>query len=936
MDELNREFADDAGEAVSVTGIASATEELRKRRSTRIVQAVPLTVAGVDALGRPFTECTSTLIINCHGCRYQSKHYVLKNMWVSLEVPHPETGRPPRSVRGRVAWIQRPRTVRQLFQVALELEIPGNAWAIAFPPQDWFPFPDAAASVISPASASPHSTPVANPQGSEDAALHHESDTDFSIPLNDALPSPVAAPENLRVFPAPASTTDASMQLARHVARLVAEARQQIHAAAREAAAQAVSAERRIQAEEWEQRIARDRQRFSQQLDAALQGLQEESANLNRAAQTAAAEALQRDLPRWLAPQLEGLARDLTAQLSQEALAHQRAHREQASAALDELHAACRRAEELAHRVQEHAEQSQARLASTLESASQSAQEFRGQQQTTAESLTQALHATAQEIRDQISAFVISAQLNWKKQAEGELEAAQGRLQIAADNTVGAAQLQVAKSINEHANTVLSQFQQETERLQAGFREAAAVAVADSDLRLKVLHDAARAELARVDDAVAHAGEAASKLESVPQRMEAAQQHALVEFHSQLEDVLSLHRNELHRRSESLFEELSGRIHAMFADASGHAASGFKQHVESLLQPHLTQAQEAIHRLAGGRSMLEAATSLQQDRVRVAADEAFAAALANFRANLGGVEQLLRESADAITTKSLADLEGKAESAKHQTVDDLVKSAEWYEKKAQTQIQQLVERAGELAETRLRERAAEISAAFAGELDTASRNFIGHTQSQMEEVVRDAFERARALFSEAADTTSAAFIDEIQRQARQELGGFEAETQKSVAHSMAHMEAARSDMVQQVTTEQENFLRRFQSAMSGAMNASVAEANQRVQAGFGPLLDSWKSMTQSQQSEMQGLYKRLGDEAAEHFRGRLENVSNQWMLATVASLDRQSRDVVAGIASTAEEKLRETCTQVFSDIGNALRERLGQIAANFKAPPIAH
>ena len=935
MDELNREFADEAGEAVSVTGIASATEELRKRRSTRIVQAVPLTVAGVDALGRPFTESTSTLIINCHGCRYQSKHYVLKNMWVSLEVPHPETGRPPRSVRGRVAWIQRPRTVRQLFQVALELEIPGNAWAIAFPPQDWFPFPDAAADLTSPASASPHSTPAAHTQESEDAALHHESDTDFSLPLSDALPSPVAAPENLRVFPAPASTTDASMQLARHVARLVAEARQQIHAAAREAAAQAVSAERRIQAEEWEQRIARDRQRFSQQLDAALQRLQEESANLNRAARTSTAEALQRDLPRWLAPQLEGLARELTAQLSQEGLGHQRAHREQASAALDELHAACRRAEELAHRLQEHAEQSQARLASTAESASQSAQESRRQQQTTAESLTLALHATAQEIRDQISAFVISAQLTWQKQAEGELEATQGRLQIAADNTVGAAQLEAAKSINEHANNVLSQFQHETERLQAGFGEAATRAVADSDLRLKELHDAARAELARVEDAVARAREAAGKLESVPQRMEAAQQHALVEFQSQLEDVLSVHRNELHRRSEFLFEELSGRIHAMFADASGHAASGFKQHVESLLQPHLTQAQEAIHRLTGGRSMLEAATSLQQDRVRVAADEAFAAALANFRANLGGVEQLLRESADAITAKSLADLEGKAESAKHQTVDDLLKSAEWYEKKAQIQIQHLVERAGEQAETRLRERAAEISAAFAGELDTASRNFIGHTQSQMEEVVRDAFERARALFSEAADTTSAAFIDEIQRQARQELGGFEAETQKSVAHSMAQMEAARSDMAQQVTAEQENFLRRFQTTMSGAMNASVAEANQRVQAGFGPLLDSWKSMTQSQQSEMQGLYKRLGDEAAEQFRGRLENVSNQWMLATVASLDRQSRDVVAGIASTAEEKLRETCTQVFSDIGNALRERLGQIAANF-SPPVTH
>ena len=35
-------------------GALNANTELRKRRSTRIVQAVPLVVTGVDALGRPF------------------------------------------------------------------------------------------------------------------------------------------------------------------------------------------------------------------------------------------------------------------------------------------------------------------------------------------------------------------------------------------------------------------------------------------------------------------------------------------------------------------------------------------------------------------------------------------------------------------------------------------------------------------------------------------------------------------------------------------------------------------------------------------------------------------------------------------------------------------------------------------------------------------
>src|SRR5713226_10758225 len=339
MDELGREFTEDMGEAVSETGLASATVELRKRRSTRIVQAVPLTVAGVDALGRQFSEHTSTLIINCHGCRYQSKHYVLKNMWVTLEVPHPETGQPPRTVRGRVAWIQRPRTVRQLFQVALELELPGNAWGIAFPPDDWFAFPDAAHSAVDALGVA-HLTEHSQP--STEAVEQTEStspaaEADFDLPLSDTHAASVHPSERLRAFPAPASTTDASMQLARQVTRLLADARQQIYAAAREAATQAVSAEHRISAEQWDQRMTADRELLSREVAATLEKIREESATLHQSAQNAAAEALQRDLPRRLAPQLEDLARDLTAQLSQEALALRYATAEQAGAALQTL-----------------------------------------------------------------------------------------------------------------------------------------------------------------------------------------------------------------------------------------------------------------------------------------------------------------------------------------------------------------------------------------------------------------------------------------------------------------------------------------------------------------------------------------------------------------------------------------------------------------------
>jgi hypothetical protein len=213
-------------------------------------------------------------------------------------------------------------------------------------------------------------------------------------------------------------------------------------------------------------------------------------------------------------------------------------------------------------------------------------------------------------------------------------------------------------------------------------------------------------------------------------------------------------------------------------------------------------------------------------------------------------------------------------------------------------------------------------------MDQSSRNVVTCAQKQMGDVVSDAFERARALFAEAAETTSAAFIDEIQRHARQDLEGYIAELQKSAVEARTRLDAARSDLAEKVTSEQEDFLRRFQTGMSDAVEAGVAEANQRVQAGFAPLLKSWTSMTET---EMYEIYTRLGEQAAQQYRERLDNVSSQWMLATVTSLDHQSREAVSRIAITTEEKLRETCTKVFADIGDALRDRLQQIAPEVDA-----
>jgi len=927
MDEFGRHIADLPGEMVSEP-VIDPSAELRKRRSTRIVQAVPLGVTGVDALGRPFVERTSSLIINCHGCRYQSKHYVLKNMWVTLEIPHPEAGQPARTVRGRVAWIQRPRTVRQLFQVALELENPGNVWGIAFPPEDWF------ASETSPGKPLPAT-------GSDLPPAPAKSETlEAPQPETDAPPQTANA-DNVRMFPAPTSTTDASLQLARQVARLVADAKQQIQASAREAASQAVSAERRVAFEQWEQKFAAAREEVAHEAGRAIDRIHEETEARAKTAHAAAAEALRTELPKWLAPQLEQLAYELTRRLSKAGSDQETAQQKQLQEISGRIDALCRQAEEVGKRVGEEAAQAEARLRAGAEHAAEALQQATREHQESLRQQRELFGNAAGEAQQQLTAAMAEAQSTLQERIAQQLDQAKSQLQTSAESLVAGAKEQAAGGLQEQVHAAHGQLQeqtqQETARQLAALREAAANVQGENERHLATLRESLQAEAARLGESIAATRDSVQQLEQFTARISGVQEQALGGFQSQLDDVLSLHRNELQHRSESLCDEMNARVNATFAAAAQETLAKFNEEIRGLVAPEIARSEEAVQRLAGGRSLLEAATTLQQDRIRTAADEAFAESLGRFRENLGSVEQLLQDSAQSVIARSLGELESKAGDVRHQAVEEMYKSAEWYEKKAQTQIASLSEKAVEQAANQLRDRAGEISGVFATEVDHASRNFVEHTQAQMAEVVHDAFERTRALFAEAADTTSAAFTDEIQRHARTELEGFNAAVRKSGEEAHLHLESSYQHVTRRLTGEQEEFLRRFQGQMSSALELGISEVHQKVKDGLTPLLESWKTMTGAYQEEMRGAFERMGNQAAEHHRARLENASNSWLVATVAMLNNQSQDIVSSIAKSAEEKLRLTCAEVFAGVGESLRERLQQIASGFgkSVPPQA-
>jgi hypothetical protein len=106
------------------------------RRSSRIEQSVPLLILCTDRRGESFQERTSAVSVNLHGCRYPSRHDYAPEGWVTLQVTGTEGANSP-VVHARVCAVFSPQTPRELCQVGIELETPGNVWGIPAPPEDW-------------------------------------------------------------------------------------------------------------------------------------------------------------------------------------------------------------------------------------------------------------------------------------------------------------------------------------------------------------------------------------------------------------------------------------------------------------------------------------------------------------------------------------------------------------------------------------------------------------------------------------------------------------------------------------------------------------------------------------------------------------------------------------------------------------------------------
>ena len=955
---------------------ASSDPDAQKRRSTRIVQAVPITVTGVDALGQPFKERTTTVMVNCHGCKYQSKHYVPKNSMVTLEVPRPEAGQ-KRTTQGRVVWVQRPRTVRELFQIGLEFEVPGNVWGIAFPPEDWFSSPYEAGVEtskpvaahepklsVTPPSAAPPSpapapftleqktetpppglrTPVSAPpkpvtpeqhvpSGLTSAGtpaaprppqeLFSQKPTVATVPppqqgaatTSAPVSVPAGAGDEGKIHVVPASSADLQGPLARQMAQMVDEVKEKLDKSLRRGAEAAITEEMAIARQQLDSQL---HEAIERAIKVSMERVSESSVRkvVQQATdRTSAIVEEARKATEASAIQLDEKIRDAVQQAVTGAAEQAAQQAAQQAAEKTAAHSLKQAVDEAVDRalVERAASTPSLEILSSPEAAQQHLDQWR-------KNLEETAHNVRTQTVEQSQAEIAAANQRWQQQFEASLAGASHEF----DEKVTQASNRIGGKISEVSQQAIAQAEQNVRERSQSLRASLDEAIDGAATTIESLGNSLKQERDRAE-------ETKSQLESAARvTLEQTRQH--------LDELLAKQQEEIGRRAEQVIAERAQQIEPAL-DAS---AQKVLARISAELDQRITPKIEAVEGLASRLDNVEnQAANLQnhiREQMRQAAEHAaqlqnsireqaqqssqqvVQETLQQLRTESSKVPAEVEEACRASLSKIQEDLQQKSTETQHETYEALSKASEWYQKKAQTTMQSSLEKAVEQSGTALRDRAAEVSSMLASELDHYRRTYVEHSTAQIEDAAGEIVSREREKLKQTSQIATATFSDQVQHVTNESLRRFE-------VSSRLALEKARSDM----EFNRDGSLAEFQQKMDERMMEGVEQARTFLQSQLAPLIETWEEKREVEKEEWMQQLKKSTDESIEEYKARLENASNSWLLASATTLGQHSQAVLDTIAKAAEKRLRETCSQVLAGMGDTLKEKLLGISTDFNA-----
>jgi hypothetical protein len=858
-------------------------------------------VRGVDLLGQPFEERTATQVLSFHGCRYASKHHLPKNTWITIEVPASHGQRDPLRVRARVAWVQRPRTLRELFNVGVELETGANIWGVEIPPEDWSRTQKAGAVAGTIFEVTSSLTSAEDPR----AGAGQEQPTG---PLDAYLERMLA--ESVRVPGGIGSVQSSSSS--RDYAPMLREMREHFDAQARQ-----VLEEARAHAEQLvHDRAAELQKDLHSELRTELKKEQRLSAEAFyqrwreefEREQAGATEQVSSALAHQVATQVSEAQAEVRAKLK----AEWESGIEQARAALAEWRRQAETFQEEARSISEalagRAEQRmEEKLAKQLTALRQELVSSGMAVPVAGTSLAENPAELLQTLRARLDSEMAVTRAQWSELLESSLDnAAQKLVERLAENSqrvLQSAELTLAARVAE--------LEQESGRSSETARDTLEEVKSAFEREVKC----AKSSLEEIEKAAAH-------FTDYSRQLEAASQDGMNELRKRLEATLASNTAEMDKRAAELLKQVSERAGQMLEQTGQQAAMRAAADAASRIAPSIERAAEASRQLEAREHHAEEILRVHRERLRQVSEQTQRDASEQASTTLTNLRNDFEAARKNALANWFAELEASGARVANEASASLANAAEWQVQEAASRLKMQALESLQRAQDKIEEMLKETAGRYPAKLESIETESLHNVRERLRIAAGEQLESLRMEFAKAAEAAVAECTEKIQKNAGEALGHFSVESNAKAEQGRTRLVAAAEQVLQSFQGHAQDAVGHLQEQIAATMDQNMRQSQELLAAQLVATFDSFQNQGDAQVGEWSAKLEAMSAGAFERHEDRLRSAAESWVDTSLRQLEAVSQTRMDALIRTTQEAMRKACVMVFDGIAQAMKEQL--------------
>jgi hypothetical protein len=906
---------------------ATPEPAVQRRRSTRIARTVPLTIRGVDLLSQPFEERTTTLSFNTFGCRYPSRHHLPKNTWVTLEVPASEAAEGRRRVRARVVWIQKPRSVRELFQVSVELEAPGNIWSLDGPPDDWSMADSRfAAAIEEDRKAADVITSWLQPGETlavvPDAPARDRPTRKLETPVSEIFERDREVSKGNGADEPPAPAFGFAGAAAREQAdpgeiespllrELKAQLERDAQRAVEEAASNAAQSLKRVSEEAERQNLASAEslfERWKESIECERSAAREETTK-SVAEQISGARD---EIASHFTGQMAWAREEIRSDLKLEFTSH-----------LDQVRGLVADLEKNAQALREEA------------GAVSSASDRMAQIKISLEAAEAAVDQRMRRMNDtaiQDSVLLEEMGVAWRGQLEEQMKSAGHEWDELLQTSLDGAAQRLASRLAEGSQSALEGAESKLSERIAQLAQPVTSAVSDARAALLEIRTSLDEELHRARTSLREIESAAERMTEFSSQMDAATHDAVNQLHRRLETALESQAAELRRQADAIAADMPQRIQPALDAAGQNLVARTLAELDARLTPHLEHVPELLRQLTAHEVQAEESLRMHRERLRQTAESSRRDAAAQLEQAFAGVRSEFEAARAEALAKWSEELSASGARAAHAAIEDLVKSAEWHKEEAKVHVEDLTQESLHRAEGVFEERTRAASESLGEELEKRKAVFAEGAQAQLETVAAGVEARSAATLAQASDAASKVFEERVNAIASGLFKEFEEAGAKALAEKETQVERISEKVRVNFEESAAGLLDRYRNDIAAHASQQLAEVRETHARELAAAVEAARLERAARDTESRENLARTHDEALRQYEETLQQRHEAWVNEAVDKLNQNGQIAVASLSRFGEQALRGSFLKIFEQIADSIRVSLAEPAGTNPEP----